>query len=90
MLLPALAKAKQKANQISCLNNQRQLALGIMLYAGDWNEVMPSDASRVRNPSTAPDQWIWWNGGAGLYGPDKSPILLIDKGQHEHLSLSDG
>jgi len=79
MLLPALAKAKQKANQISCLNNQRQLALGIIMYAADWNEVMPSDASRVRNPSTAPDMWIWWNGGAGLYGPDKSPILLSIK-----------
>jgi prepilin-type N-terminal cleavage/methylation domain-containing protein/prepilin-type processing-associated H-X9-DG protein len=80
MLLPALAKAKQKANQISCLNNQRQLALGIIMYAGDSNEVMPSDASRVRNPSTAPDMWIWWNGGAGLYGPDNSPILLAIKG----------
>jgi prepilin-type N-terminal cleavage/methylation domain-containing protein/prepilin-type processing-associated H-X9-DG protein len=79
MLLPALAKAKQKANQIYCLNNQRQLALGIIMYAGDSNEVMPSDASRVRNPSTAPDMWIWWNGGAGLYGPDKSPILLAVK-----------
>ncbi len=80
MLLPALAKAKQKANQISCLNNQRQLALGIILYTGDSNEVMPSDASRVRNPSTAPDMWVWWNGGAGLYGADKSPILLAIKG----------
>jgi len=79
MLLPALAKAKQKANQIYCLNNQRQLALGIMMYAGDYNEIMPSDASRVRNPSTAPDQWIWWNGGAGVYGADKSPILLSIK-----------
>jgi len=80
MLLPALAKAKQKANQISCLNNQRQLALGIILYTGDFNEVMPSDASRVRTPSTAPDMWIWWNGVAGISGPDKSPILLAIKG----------
>lgn len=80
MLLPALSKAKQKANQISCLNNQRQLALGIILYTGDSDDVMPSDGSRVRNPSTAPDMWIWWNGGAGLYGPDKSPILLAIKG----------
>jgi prepilin-type N-terminal cleavage/methylation domain-containing protein/prepilin-type processing-associated H-X9-DG protein len=79
MLLPALAKAKQKAHQISCLNNQRQLALGIILYSGDSNDVMPSDSSRVRNPSTAPDMWIWWNGGAGLYGPEKSPILLAIK-----------
>jgi prepilin-type N-terminal cleavage/methylation domain-containing protein/prepilin-type processing-associated H-X9-DG protein len=80
MLLPALSKARQKASQISCLNNQRQLALGLIMYAGDSNEVMPSDASRVRNPSTAPDQWIWWNGGGGLYGPEKSPILLLIKG----------
>lgn len=80
MLLPALAKAKQKANQISCLNNQKQLALGIIMYAGDTNEVMPSDGSRIRNPSTAPDMWIWWNGGPGLYGPEKSPILLAIKG----------
>ncbi len=79
MLLPALGKAKQKASQISCLNNQRQLALGIIMYAEDFNDVMPSDASRIRNPSTAPDMWIWWNGGAGLYGPDKSPILLAIK-----------
>jgi prepilin-type N-terminal cleavage/methylation domain-containing protein/prepilin-type processing-associated H-X9-DG protein len=79
MLLPALSKAKQKANQISCLNNQRQLALGLLMYADDSNDIMPSDASRVRNPSTASDMWIWWNGGAGLYGPDKSPILLAIK-----------
>jgi prepilin-type N-terminal cleavage/methylation domain-containing protein/prepilin-type processing-associated H-X9-DG protein len=79
MLLPALSKAKQKAHQISCLNNQKQLALGIIMYAGDSHEAMPSDASRVRNPSTAPDMWVWWNGGAGLYGADKSPILLAIK-----------
>jgi prepilin-type N-terminal cleavage/methylation domain-containing protein/prepilin-type processing-associated H-X9-DG protein len=79
LLLPALAKAKQKANQISCLNNQRQLALGLILYAGESSDVMPSDASRIRDPSTAPDMWIWWNGVAGLYGPEKSPILLTIK-----------
>jgi len=79
MLLPALSKAKQKANQISCLNNQRQLALGIIMYAGDFSDVMPSDGSRSQTPITAPDMWIWWNGGAGLYGADKSPILLAIK-----------
>jgi prepilin-type N-terminal cleavage/methylation domain-containing protein/prepilin-type processing-associated H-X9-DG protein len=82
MLLPALGKAKQKASQISCLNNQRQLALGIILYAGDYNDVMPSDGSRVRNPVTAPDQWIWWNGSSAdpLHAVNYSPILLLIKG----------
>jgi prepilin-type N-terminal cleavage/methylation domain-containing protein len=38
MLLPALAKAKQKAQAISCLNNQKQLALGWIMYANDNND----------------------------------------------------
>ena len=41
MLLPALAKAKQKAQGISCLNNEKQLALAWMMYAGDNNDGMP-------------------------------------------------
>src|SRR5208283_1480498 len=32
MLLPALAKAKAKAQGIKCMNNEKQLALGWMLY----------------------------------------------------------
>jgi prepilin-type N-terminal cleavage/methylation domain-containing protein/prepilin-type processing-associated H-X9-DG protein len=41
MLLPALAQAKAKANQISCLNNQRQLALATHFYGGDNGEWLP-------------------------------------------------
>ena len=35
MLLPALTKAKQKAQGISCMNNTRQIALGWIMYASD-------------------------------------------------------
>jgi prepilin-type N-terminal cleavage/methylation domain-containing protein/prepilin-type processing-associated H-X9-DG protein len=35
MLLPALAKAKQRAQAATCLSNQKQLALAWTMYAGD-------------------------------------------------------
>ena len=35
MLLPALAKAKLKAQQIKCMNNTKQLTLAWIMYADD-------------------------------------------------------
>jgi type II secretory pathway pseudopilin PulG len=41
MLLPALAKAKEKANRTFCTNNNKQLILGVQLYCNDSDDVMP-------------------------------------------------
>jgi prepilin-type N-terminal cleavage/methylation domain-containing protein/prepilin-type processing-associated H-X9-DG protein len=38
MLLPALTKAKQKAQGIQCMNNQKQLVLAAIMYANDFND----------------------------------------------------
>jgi prepilin-type N-terminal cleavage/methylation domain-containing protein/prepilin-type processing-associated H-X9-DG protein len=37
LLLPALSRAREKANRIGCLNNIRQLGLGSQMYANDFN-----------------------------------------------------
>ncbi|MEK7781362.1 MAG: DUF1559 domain-containing protein [Verrucomicrobiota bacterium] len=41
MLLPALAKAKQKAHQAACKNNLKQIGLGIQMYIDDNNDYLP-------------------------------------------------
>ena len=41
MLLPALSQAKNKAKQIACTNNLRQLGLAVTLYADDREERLP-------------------------------------------------
>jgi hypothetical protein len=44
LMLPALAKAKQKAMTINCENNLRQLGLGVIMYAGSNNDQFPPAA----------------------------------------------
>jgi prepilin-type N-terminal cleavage/methylation domain-containing protein/prepilin-type processing-associated H-X9-DG protein len=41
LLMPALAKAKGKANGVKCLNNVRQVGLAATMYAGDHDDEFP-------------------------------------------------
>jgi len=58
MLLPALAKAKQRALQMQCLNNLKQLGLGFMIYVGDYSDIMPADGSN--SAGWHAEDWIYW------------------------------
>lgn len=41
LLLPALAKAKEKAQRTACVNNNKQISLAMHMYANDQNDEMP-------------------------------------------------
>ena len=65
MLLPALSRAKAKAQGISCLNNHRQLATAWRMYAEDSRDVVPygSTSTGASAPpggtSNWPDDYAW-------------------------------
>jgi prepilin-type N-terminal cleavage/methylation domain-containing protein len=66
MLLPALGKAKCKANQISCMSNMKQLTTALVLYTGDSGDYYPSNSAV--NPFGANlGNWVtgWLDWGSG-------------------------
>jgi prepilin-type N-terminal cleavage/methylation domain-containing protein/prepilin-type processing-associated H-X9-DG protein len=65
MLLPALAKAKAKAQGISCLNNLKQMQLGWSMFPDDNNDSVVTNAGAF-TPNLA--SWVtgWLDWGAGV------------------------
>lgn len=62
LLLPALAKAKDKAQATTDLNNVRQILLGANMYATDQNDVLPHPGwGSIRDgyPNFGPDCWAY-------------------------------
>ena len=58
MLLPALSKAKERANAISCKNNLRQCGLATQLYADDSEDRLPfAHLSTVTDPNK--NNWMY-------------------------------
>ena len=56
MLLPALNTAREKAKEIACVNNLKQIGLGFINYTSDFDEQMPD------YDSTLPKGYKTWNG----------------------------
>jgi prepilin-type N-terminal cleavage/methylation domain-containing protein/prepilin-type processing-associated H-X9-DG protein len=59
LLLPALSKAKAKAQGIYCMNNQRQGGLAVLMYAEDNQNVFPPNSSGDPPPSWVEGQMDW-------------------------------
>jgi prepilin-type N-terminal cleavage/methylation domain-containing protein/prepilin-type processing-associated H-X9-DG protein len=74
MLLPALSKAKQKAGWASCMNNLKQLTLGMRMYLNDNNDVFAACASR-NTYGFHQEDWIWWRTTMPAFPIQKSPIV---------------
>lgn len=74
MLLPALGRAKGKAQNVQCLNNLRQLSLSWMAYTLDNRDVLPPNHG---DHGTAADTWVkGWLDRSGT--PDNTNTLHLE------------
>jgi prepilin-type N-terminal cleavage/methylation domain-containing protein/prepilin-type processing-associated H-X9-DG protein len=64
LLMPVLSSAKARANRTACLNNLKQINLGIHMYAGDNGDTLPN---------TGRATYVYYKevvkGYVGLHGP---------------------
>jgi len=58
MLLPALAKAKQRAQMINCVSNLKQLTLAWIMYNGDNSDVLVNNYSTQGNAACGTNAWV--------------------------------
>jgi prepilin-type N-terminal cleavage/methylation domain-containing protein len=75
MLMPVLSRAKQRAQGASCLNNGKQLMLGLHLYSNENSDFYPPNPD---DGNTDPG-YNWCGGSAGIGGPQEfNPDVLLD------------
>jgi type II secretory pathway pseudopilin PulG len=82
ILLPALSKARESANQAKCMAQQRQILQGMMLHANDHQGYMPM-AGLMWTPGNATDpaslndsrrrKYEYWGAGGGTYQLTSTP-----------------
>ena len=73
MLLPALAKSKQKAQGIKCVSNMKQLATAWIMYSGDNNDQLVPNWL-LGSGSPAPESWAF---GSMKIAADATNVTLI-------------
>ena len=65
ILLPALTRARERAHSIHCINNLKQIGLGLAQYTGDFTFFpWPQDETQIL-PGTS-EEGRWWNLMTGL------------------------
>src|SRR2546421_10428206 len=58
LLLPALAKAKEKGKRIACLNNCKQMGLGSQMYADDDDQGRLTGSLATKGKDVQADDYL--------------------------------
>src|SRR5271157_3034078 len=80
LLLPALARAKQKAQAVTCMNNNKQLGLAWQMYANDNRDYLAINDDGFHSDPRFPIAWasgiMNWN--AGTFSDNTNITWLTD------------
>jgi prepilin-type N-terminal cleavage/methylation domain-containing protein len=79
MLLPALARAKQKAQRITCVSNLKQVGMAVHLYADESRDSLPGpcwDGARASYDKSSSAELVWFL-ATYLGAPEPSPKTRI-------------
>ena len=79
MLMPALSKAKQRAQAIQCVNSGRQLTLGWTMYTGDNNGNLCPNPLLNAGGSSNPD-WVYGTENFSASNPDNTNLNVLATG----------
>jgi prepilin-type N-terminal cleavage/methylation domain-containing protein len=88
MLLPAIAKAKAKAQGTICMSNGKQLGLGVIMYAGDSNDWFPPNQNGGTKDTNASwvAGWLDWTSG----NTDNTNKLFLTHAKIGHITRDIG
>ncbi|OQA86029.1 MAG: hypothetical protein BWY31_01530 [Lentisphaerae bacterium ADurb.Bin242] len=101
MLLPALNHAREKSKSLSCMNNLRQIGIGIVNYSSDYDGYNPAMCSKITWDYYFADHLLWpgkhgfsslaaaaGTGGKGFYVNYKLFICPSMPGDYSQTSAS--
>jgi prepilin-type N-terminal cleavage/methylation domain-containing protein len=77
MLLPVLASAKAKAQRIQCMNQMRQLGLGVTLFTSDNGDMFPPAGFQNSSVQISWDCWINNYIGGNASQPDMASGVFV-------------
>ncbi len=81
LLLPALAKARAKAEGIACINNLKQVQLAIVMYVNDNSERFPENPGATITPNSWVTGKLSWDFPPAMANPDNTDTSLLTAGE---------
>ncbi len=90
ILFPAFAKAREKARQISCLSNMKQLTLAVLQYNEDYDDSMPNSIDGPNGPNQL-GGWTFYSqfGANAVFDPTRGGLYAYVKNKAVYLCPDD-